>query len=254
MGKKNRGDKKRGGGKGRSISKVKKLNIKHNKLAKKGKVKPAGSKPLFVEGGHLHERKLASAAKKKTLNKIEIENESERKREYEKQKKQMEEEALDEMADMIEPDDLQFLKEKASTRNSEYEMLSKVDINSKKNGLKNTSINENMLDEYELKALERQSAEDSFKLAQEEKDGKKRPLLPIRTKEGWQSRSAKAISNNFEEDDEMQNGSYESDDESDISSTESSTSKAILSQPISVIDIVAKRSLIIYKAKIPLTL
>ena len=92
MGKKNRGDKKRGGGKGRSISKVKKSNIKHNKLAKKGKVKPAGSKPLFVEGGHLHERKLASAAKKKTLNKIEIENESERKREYEKQKKQLEEE------------------------------------------------------------------------------------------------------------------------------------------------------------------
>jgi len=250
MGKKNRGNKKGGGGKGRSISKVKKSNIKHNKLAKKGKVKPAGSKPLFVEGGHLHERKLASAAKKKTLNKIEIENESERKKEYEKQKKQLEEEALDELADMIDPDDLQFLKEKASTRNSEYEMLRKVDINSKKNGLKNTSINENMLDEYELKALERQSAEDSFKLAQEEKDGKKRPLLPIRTKEGWQSRSAKAVSNNFEEDDEMQNGSHESDDESDISSTNSSTSNAILSEPISVIDIVAKRSMVIHKAKI----
>ena len=43
--------KKGGGGKGRSISNVKKTNIKRNKLAKSGKMKPMGSKPKFVEGG-----------------------------------------------------------------------------------------------------------------------------------------------------------------------------------------------------------
>ena len=47
--------KKGGGGKGRSISNVKKTNIKRNKLAKSGKMKPMGSKPKFVEGGtHIH--------------------------------------------------------------------------------------------------------------------------------------------------------------------------------------------------------
>ena len=91
MGKKSgpRGGKK-SGGKGRSISKIKKTNIKHHKLAKKGKAKPVGSKPHYVEGGHLHERKMASAAKKKTLNKIELENELQKKREYENHKKKME--------------------------------------------------------------------------------------------------------------------------------------------------------------------
>ena len=43
--------KKGGGGKGRSISNVKRTNIKRNKLAKSGKMKPMGSKPKFVEGG-----------------------------------------------------------------------------------------------------------------------------------------------------------------------------------------------------------
>ena len=61
MGKKSgpRGGKNNGKqGKGRSISKIKKTNIRHHKLAKKGKMKPPGSKPLFMEGGHLHERKI----------------------------------------------------------------------------------------------------------------------------------------------------------------------------------------------------
>ena len=253
MGKKSgpRGGKKRGGGKGRSISKVKKSNIKHNKLAKKGKVKPAGSKPLFVEGGHMHERKLASAAKKKTLSKIEQENEIERKREHEKQRKKFEEEAMDEMVDMIEPEDLKFLRQKASKRNSEYELLSKMEGKSMENGhSKNTSKNGIAMEDYELKALERQSAEENFKLAQEEENGRKRPLLPIRTKEGWQQRSGKAISNDSEEDESISDESQSSDNESDASSIDKGITNMNSSQPISVIDIVAKRRVIIYKAKI----
>ncbi len=49
--------KKGGGGKGRTISKVKKTNIKRHKLVKAGKLKPK-SKPKFLEGGHLKSKKL----------------------------------------------------------------------------------------------------------------------------------------------------------------------------------------------------
>ena len=44
------GKKTTGKGKGRTISKVKRGNIKTNKLVKAGKLKPK-SKPRFVEGG-----------------------------------------------------------------------------------------------------------------------------------------------------------------------------------------------------------
>ena len=256
MGSKNRprDGKKRGGGKGKSISKVKKSNINHNKLAKKGKVKPSGSKPLFVEGGHLRERKMASAAKKKTLSKIELEDEKERKREYEKNKKRLEEEALEEMADMIDPDDLLFLKQKASSKSSEYELLSKVKGNMNENGILKPPLNrENAIDDYEMKALERQSAEENFKRTQEEMDGKKRPLLPIRTKEGWQQRSGKAIDSDSEDDsDTMHDESQDLENELDTPSVTSEKSNAYtnLNKPISVIDIVAKRRIIIHQAKI----
>ena len=242
-------------GKGRSISKVKKTNIRHTKLAKKGKMKPPGSKPLFLEGGHMHEKKIASAAKRKTLNRIEMEQEAERKREYETEKKQMEEEAYDQMVDMMDPEDIDFLKKQASSSNPSYELLQNSVNNGKKRGFSKTSLKDNahILDDYEKKAIQRQSAEQDFKRAEEELEGKKRPLLPIRTKEGWQPRSGKAINNNSSDELEMEtNGYHETGSESEgvSSGDETVNTNSKINKTFSVIDIVAKRRLIIQKAKL----
>lgn len=248
MGKKSgpRGGKKGGKqGKGRSISKVKKTNIRHSKLAKKGKMKPPGSKPLYVEGGHIKDKKIAVAAKRKTLNKLELEKEAERRREYENDKKQMEDQALDEMADMIDPDDLHFLKQQASKKKSQYELLS--------NGHGAVKNGEPNLDDLEINALKRHSAVEDYKRTEEESQGRKRPLLPIRTKDGWQQRSGKAIaSDSGDESDEMTNG-FDDDGtgvEQETSDDEDEDNQIKYSKPVSIIDIVARRRMIIQKAKI----
>ena len=51
---------KKASGKGRSISKVKKSNIRTNKLVKAGKLKPK-SKPRFVEGGKFRNKNKQGA-------------------------------------------------------------------------------------------------------------------------------------------------------------------------------------------------
>ena len=254
MGKKSGPRGKNGGkqGKGRSISKLKKTNIKHHKLAKKGKMKPPGSKPLFLQGGHMQEKKLASAAKKKTLNRLDMEEEAARRREYEAEKAQMEEEALDQMVDMIDPEDLSFLKQ-ASKNNSDYEMLQNSNKN-KNGGSKMTATNgECELDEYERKALQRQSGAKEFKRVEEQIEGKKRPLLPIRTKDGWQQRIGKAIDNNS--DDELSTLSNDFHDQVSEMEEGSSDEEQVVPDskfvnPISIIDIVARRRLIIQRAKL----
>ena len=75
-------------GKGRTISTAKKANIKRNKLVKAGKMKPPGSKPRFVEGGHLkarsEDRKLKKKAAK-TMSKLEAEEKQLQKQELERQ-------------------------------------------------------------------------------------------------------------------------------------------------------------------------
>ena len=84
MGRKGGGGKAKGaGGKkkgGRSISNVKRNNLKRQKLVKAGKLKPK-STPRFVEGGHLK----GKTAKKVTLKPEEIAEREQRKKEDDKQ-------------------------------------------------------------------------------------------------------------------------------------------------------------------------
>ena len=51
-------------------------------------MKPIGSKPRFLEGGHLQAKKIAAAGKK-TLSKLEMEEEAERLRIYNEEKEQI---------------------------------------------------------------------------------------------------------------------------------------------------------------------
>ena len=94
MGKKSGpGGGKKGGGKGKSLSKAKKGNIKRNKLVKAGKMKPSGSKPRFVEGGHLQIRAQERKEKRKnqrTLSSIDAEqNRLEQEERMEKKKREV---------------------------------------------------------------------------------------------------------------------------------------------------------------------
>ena len=76
-------------GRNRHISSVKKSNIKKNKLVKAGKMKPPGSRPRFVEGGHLRERSEAKKAREKALKsmtKEQRENMQQRREEWEREK------------------------------------------------------------------------------------------------------------------------------------------------------------------------
>lgn len=251
-----RGGTRKGGkrGKGRSISNIKKTNIKHNKLAKKGKMKPIGSKPRFLEGGHLQAKKIAAAGKK-TLSKLEMEEEAERLRLYNEEKEQMEEETYAQMADMMDPEDLEFLKLQSNKNNSCYEVLQSSASDKMK--LKKSSHNEDSeLAEYERKALERQSAEEDFKNSEDTlENGRKRLLLPVRTKAGWQQRSGTVIQDNFDDKsctikNDIPNGLSEPDGLSSDSNVDAALNSQCPSEPISVVDILAKRRLMISKAKV----
>merc|ERR1712045_671225 len=149
------------------------------------------------------------------------------------------------MADMIDPDDLHFLKQQASKKNSQYELLS--------NGHGAVKNGEPNLDDLEINALKRHSAVEDYKRTEEESQGKKRPLLPIRTKVGWQQRSGKAIaSDSGDESDEMTNGFHDDETgvEQETSDDEDEDNQIKYSKPVSIIDIVARRRMIIQKAKI----
>ena len=67
---------------GKGISRVKKANIKRQKLVKKGKLKP-NSKPKFVEGGQFQKKNL-----KKPQSHLSEAQIAERRKEYDDQKKQ----------------------------------------------------------------------------------------------------------------------------------------------------------------------
>ena len=70
---------KKGGTKNRSISRVKKTNIKRQKLVKAGKLKPK-SKPKFVEGGQFQKKNKS----KSNFNEAQL---AEKRKEYEIEKK-----------------------------------------------------------------------------------------------------------------------------------------------------------------------
>ena len=96
----------KGGSKNRSISNVKKSNIRKNKLVRAGKLKPK-SKPKFVEGGQF--TKKAKGQEKLTADQLES------RQEYEDEKKKREEDMYKEMVeDMMDPEDVAYLKKNAN--------------------------------------------------------------------------------------------------------------------------------------------
>ena len=135
------------------------------------------------------------------------------------------EEALDEMAEMMDPDDVAFLK--AQSRRS----------NGKRKHGDNDSESENDL---EINALEKRAKVNAYQEAEDE--GDKKDLLPIRTKQGWVQRSAKVEHQADEEEEEDAevgddtNGAHEESEDTDEEEQED-----IKGQEFSVIELLAKR-------------
>ena len=98
------------GGSKKSISRVKKSNIKRDKDVKAGKLKPK-SKPKFIKGGQFQ--------KKNKFNKLNDAQMAERRAEYEDERKKQEKEMYLQMVDMMDPEDLAYLK-KNPNRNKAF--------------------------------------------------------------------------------------------------------------------------------------
>ena len=173
----------------RKISKVKKSNIKRNKLVRAGKLKP-NSKPGFVQGGQFQGKK-----NKEKLSQDDLE----RRKEYEEEKKKREAEMFMELQDMMDPEDLAYLK-----KNTKNAKALNIDIENKKkrkfedmaeNGKKSDSSEDEGFDEYEKSAVKR---------IKEERDNdstvKKRDLLPVRSDKGWEKRSVEVQDDDIESD------------------------------------------------------
>ena len=173
----------------RKISKVKKSNIKRNKLVRAGKLKPK-SKPGFVEGGQFQGKK-----NKEKLSQDDLE----RRKEYEEEKKKRETEMYMELQDMMDPEDLAYLK-----KNAKNAKALNIDIENKKkrkfedmneNGNNSDSSEDEGFDEYEKSAVKR---------IKEERDNdssvKKRDLLPVRSDKGWEKRSVEVQDEDIESD------------------------------------------------------
>ena len=94
----------------KSISRVKKSNIKRDKDVKAGKLKPK-SKPKFIKGGQFQ--------KKNKFNKLNDAQMAERRAEYEDERKKQEKEMYLQMVDMMDPEDLAYLK-KNPNRNKAF--------------------------------------------------------------------------------------------------------------------------------------
>ena len=137
------------------------------------------------------------------------------------------EEALDEMAEMMDPDDVAFLK--AQSRRS----------NGKRKHGDDDSDSENDL---EINALEKRAKVNAYQDAEDE--GDKKDFLPIRTKQGWVQRSAKVEHQADEEEEEEEdaevgddtNGAHEEAEDTDEEEQEE-----IKGQEFSVIELLAKR-------------
>ena len=187
----------------RKISKVKKSNIKRNKLVRAGKLKPK-SKPGFVEGGQFQGKK-----NKEKLSQDDLE----RRKEYEEEKKKRETEMYMELQDMMDPEDLAYLK-----KNAKNAKALNIDIENKKkrkfedmneNGNNSDSSEDEGFDEYEKSAVKR---------IKEERDNdssvKKRDLLPVRSDKGWEKRSVEVQDNDDIESDENCEANGEDEEES----------------------------------------
>ena len=178
------------GGSKKSISRVKKSNIKRDKDVKAGKLKPK-SKPKFIKGGQFQ--------KKNKFNKLNDAQMAERRQEYEDERKKQEKEMYLQMVDMMDPEDLAYLK-KNPNRNKAFN-IPKADNNKKK---KENGKNEDKdissddedgddLDDYERNAVKRiQHVQDNEITTDNTRD-----LLPIRSKEGWEKRSMEVNNGEF---------------------------------------------------------
>ena len=213
-----------GKAKGRNISKVKKTNIKRNKQIKAGKLKPK-SKPNFVEGGQF---------KKKGKKQILTAEQLERRKQYEEEKKQNEELMYKEMADMMDPEDLEYLKKNAS-RSKAFQIEAKKRKRDEIEEENEDSNDDEGFEDYEKSAVKR------IKESSNENSGQtKRDLLPIRSQNGkWEQRSMKIDEN--PSDNESEPGESESEDE---------VQEPKNKEPVRVIDILAQRQDLIADAKL----
>ena len=168
---------KKGKTKGRTISKVKKSNIKQNKLVKAGKAKPR-SKPHFVEGGQYRNKNKQGALTPDQLLK---------RQEYEDEKKKAEKEMYSQMAGMMDPEDLEYLKRNAARGKAfnvqTEEKAKKRKFEAVKEAGESSGDEDEGFDEFERDAVKRIKAEQD-----NDESSNKRELLPVRSTKGWEQR------------------------------------------------------------------
>jgi len=229
---------------GRSLAASKKTNIKRNKLVKAGKMKPAGSKPRFVEGGHLKVRAEERKARKKaegSMSKMEAEQKRLDEEEQQKRRNQRDNEALDEMVEMMDPEDVAFLKAQAARSQA---------ASQKKKGRKGGSDDGDDDEEEDLErnALEKRAKAEDF---QRESGEERKTMLPVRTKQGWVQRSIAVngdAANGHDGEGEDEGEDVEEEEASDDEEEEEDLD--LKDQQFSVIELMAKRRQFITEKKL----
>lgn len=218
-------------GKGKSISAVKKGNIRRHKLVKSGQLKPK-SKPKFLKGGHLQDKK-SNKWKKAPKSAAEL---AEKEKEIAAEKKQREDETYAQMADMMDPEDLEYLQKNAKSRK-----LFDINIDGGKSGNEKVAQKDSSDDEEDFEGYEK-AAVARIHMTNGHSKEEEKALLPIKTKDGWKSRSH-----------EPQNGQEE--EEASVKS-ESGEEMEVEQEPeqeaTSVVEILAKRKILLDKTKLQL--
>ncbi len=145
------------------------------------------------------------------------------------------------MAEMMDPEDLEYLKKNAS-RSKAFKVdtakESKKKADSESDDGENESEDEDM-DDFESNAVKRIT---DAKMA--EKSDKKRDLLPVRSKDGWEQRSMEV------EDQPSDSGNSENEENSEDEEAMEEDDDLEKDKPVSVLDIMAKRRQLIEETKL----
>ncbi len=146
------------------------------------------------------------------------------------------------MAEMMDPEDLEYLKKNAS-RSKAFKVdtakESKKRLDSESDNGENESEDEDM-DDFESSAVKRIT---DAKMA--DKSDKKRDLLPVRSKDGWEQRSMEVEDQPSDSENNSENEENSDDDEAMEEDDALEKDK-----PVSVLDIMAKRRQLIEETKL----
>ena len=135
---------------------------------------------------------------------------------------------MDEMAEMMDPDDVAFLKAQCRRSNG----------HKRKHGQDDDEDSDN---ELEINALEKRAKVNAYQAEDQDNPEDKKDLLPIRTKQGWVQRSAKVQQQPEEGEDQAEEGGETNGNHEEEESSEEEADEDIKGQEFSVIELLAKR-------------